>query len=769
MTFQQRVDSITATQTQMSTTQSPQTAPMRAPSLQGRQVVPCRFGTKCIKPECLYFHQNGRDIDKTSRFTYAVTPISPQSSLPPTPPPPSFAPQPVYSQAYLGLQPVPPTSCPYALPSAPQITPPTPSPVLRYTSHANPYFIDFLLNQWGDIFQKLDVNDIENICNFCKIESLGFPQWSALLKALVLNKSVREKSVEEDMSQIFQAIDREDLYALPRGTIHSDGSITIEDLIPRIKRLAGKTLFLVDGDNFPNAPGIVLDMYSSLPPKVKLPFLVASFVSASANFKAFQRAIDKPWFAFVHSQTNAKDAADHVLTIMATIAHREADINSTFCILSRDGFAREVVESLKTIKVKKGGGFREIKLLSPQLFEKELKLLNPGLELDVKTIPYQSPGYGQRKIPLPPVSRSPYSLDEEDKFKVEKEDPKESYHGTVPQYSFEGKTASLSEGIFNEWDQRCHKFLELLYKTFILNKVKNVRLSILGVFLREQHVYHETAGLRDFINYGVDEGFMVRQGEQGEAEVVFSFEAFENWADKWLDGSKKTLASPQLLQTDTRLPHVIRSRYSVDGDLEPDEQEASFTQPLPQTGKIDSKSSGESSESTESDDAGDIKAEESNPATGALLEIPWKDYACKICGTPGGAKERSHYIWRCPELQKSEKVSIYSVDDEEGNAEKIEGPKGELAKWKQQFEYFLEVIYKIYIVRDQMTVRLSTLGSLMGKAPYNVYTEKGGLKPLIQYAVELGFLQRRGEQGNAEVVFNKEAFQNWNNKRMKPL
>ncbi len=51
-------------------------------------------------------------------------------------------------------------------------------------------------------------------------------------------------------------------------------------------------------------------------------------------------------------------------------------------------------------------------------------------------------------------------------------------------------------------------------------------------------------------------------------------------------------------------------------------------------------------------------------------------------------------------------------------------------------------------------MRLSTLGVVMREN--FVYSEKAGLKPLVERAVELGLAERRGEQGNAELVLLKE-------------
>jgi hypothetical protein len=84
---------------------------------------------------------------------------------------------------------------------------------------------------------------------------------------------------EAEMRAIFQQLGRINLLSLERFPA-ADRSTTLKDLKVRLRRLAGRTLILVDGDNFPNAPTIGLDLFPPpLPPNTDLGFLVASFVS----------------------------------------------------------------------------------------------------------------------------------------------------------------------------------------------------------------------------------------------------------------------------------------------------------------------------------------------------------------------------------------------------------------------------------------------------------------------------------------------------------
>jgi hypothetical protein len=292
-------------------------------------------------------------------------------------------------------------------------------------------------------------------------------------------------------------------------------------------------------------------MYPSLPPKVQLPFLVVSFVSRDAPNK-WEKVIKEPWFALVRSQTNAKDAADHVLTIAASIAHFFADLNSNIFLVCMDGGAREVVSTLERIKVQ--DGVRKIVLLSPDHFKETIASLNPGMTLD---------------------------------------------------------------------------------------------------------------------------------------EI-------------------RTHASPALMQ-----------------------KKETHTPP--------------------------VKPPEDNPM---------RYHICDICGKFGKTVEEIHYIWRCPDLQNPDKVSKFSVDDEDGKTEKLKSPQAILEEWENRFQLFLEIIYKTYIVNGEMRVNVATLGRIMKG---QVYVYKCSLSHFIERAVELGLMKREAMGGRVEVVFSNDDFINWNSKRTNPL
>ena len=226
------------------------------------------------------------------------------------------------------------------------------------------------------------------------------------------------------MRAIFQQIARVNLLSLERFPA-ADRSTTLKDIKARLRRLAGRTLILVDGDNFPNAPTIGLDLFPPpLPPNTDLGFLVVSFVSQAANFKAFQRAVDQPWFYFVHAQTNAKDAADHVLTGTAFVANEICDVTSPILVLSRDGFARETVETLKTLEPE-----RDIRLISPQQFGGVLQKLGAEAGFHTKgVVPTASPGLQQRQGP-----RFSYEPGQDEPVKARSKTPPPSQPQPQPQ------------------------------------------------------------------------------------------------------------------------------------------------------------------------------------------------------------------------------------------------------------------------------------------------------------------------------------------------
>jgi hypothetical protein len=84
-------------------------------------------------------------------------------------------------------------------------------------------------------------------------------------------------------------------------------------------------------------------------------------------------------------------------------------------------------------------------------------------------------------------------------------------------------------------------------------------------------------------------------------------------------------------------------------------------------------------------------------------------------------------------------------------------------KQDRRFRTFLEIIYDDFIINNQMNVRLSSLGVRL--RAFGVYNDKYGLKQLIQFAIQSGFMTMVGAQGMTSVTFDRDAFQNWNNKR----
>ena len=115
---------------------------------------------------------------------------------------------------------------------------------------------------------------------------------------------------------------------------------------------------------------------------------------------------------------------------------------------------------------------------------------------------------------------------------------------------------------------------------------------------------------------------------------------------------------------------------------------------------------------------------------------PGPEYPCKCCKKAGGMPD-SHWYWRCPNLDTAPPNDLG------------ETPRDILAKESKRFEKFVAVT-KTYLVKGISTVRLANLGMLL-REKY-VYTEKTGLKPLVERGVEEGLLIRQGDQGIAEIV-----------------
>jgi hypothetical protein len=442
---------------------------------------------------------------------------------------------------------------------------------------------------------------------------------------------------------------------------------------------------LVDGDNFPNAPTIGLDLFPPpLPPNTDLGFLVVSFVSQAANFKAFQRAVDQPWFYFVHAQTNAKDAADHVLTGTAFLANEISDVTSPILVLSRDGFARETVETLKTLEPE-----RDIRLISPQQFGGVLQKLGAEAGFHIKAaLPAASPGMQQRVeySSFDPAASAPAGP----RFSYEpgKDEPAPT---PVPARS---KTPPPSQPAREQRTGPVSAPVVSLFAPQLRAPGPSSAASLLPR-MTPQQIYRSVA----------------------EAEGV----------------SPEKLVLPR----DTAQPWAgYRCKLcGKDGGL-PDSHWEEHC-PLSDTASVGSSSSGSSA--------------------AADRTRPWRDYVCPFCHKPGGLPE-SHYHWACPQY-KGEGLAPpvppkYVIETPDGRAE---APPDAASVWCQEeerFSRFVAILNKLYVQRDILEVRLSTLGVVMREN--FVYSEKAGLKPLVERAVELGLGERRGEQGNAALVLLKE-------------
>lgn len=376
---------------------------------------------------------------------------------------------------------------------------------------------------------------------------------------------------EDTMRHVLSHIQRPALLAAAvRET--PDHSTPPKQLRALLRRLRGRTLILVDGDNFPGAAQLGLDHFPPpLSPDLDLGFLVIAFVSAAANFRAFQRAVAQPWFAFVHAQTNAKDAADHALSITASMANEVADITSEFCVLSRDGFAREAVQFLKALEPD-----RSVRLISVVEYDTMLKQFErrtqyvPGSSLATPALSSNPFGIIMTDVPpLPLPLTQPQqrpAADADDKPDLRALPwrdyvcpichtpgglPNSHYHWQCPNKPGPGTDTAAVAGRFPNpvdiassssssdpvvvlaWrreEERFAKFLDIIVQTYVMRDIEFVRLSTLGVVMREHFVYAEKAGLKPLVERACQLGLATRQGEQGLAEMVFQKEALLKYA-----------------------------------------------------------------------------------------------------------------------------------------------------------------------------------------------------------------------------------------------
>jgi hypothetical protein len=96
------------------------------------------------------------------------------------------------------------------------------------------------------------------------------------------------------------------------------------------------------------------------------------------------------------------------------------------------------------------------------------------------------------------------------------------------------------------------------------------------------------------------------------------------------------------------------------------------------------------------------------------------------------------------------------LEEKEGRQESLPDTVSIIHQEEERFVRFITILYNNYVKRDIEAVRLSTLGVLMREN--FVYSEKAGLKPLVERSVQLFLCRRQGVQGNAELVMIKKLF-----------
>jgi hypothetical protein len=255
-------------------------------------------------------------------------------------------------------------------------------------------------------------------------------------------------------------------------------------------------LFLINGDKYSEKIVQHLTLY---PLDVELPFMLVLFASVNSDLTQKIKYKNKDSFTIVHAHTNGKDALQSILTIAGTIAHLTADLSSDICILDPTSSAFEVKFSLERINTQEG--VRRIRLLTPTRFHQMLESPNPRLV--------------QKHAHLPALRSSLFS--KEGKSEAKEKVPVDA---TISEYSYETIMELTRETFSQDWEQRFQQFFEVIYEKYIRPGKSSCLHSDL-----EHHVTHRKEDLIDFIDHGVDLGFVV----QKEQEFLFDEEALKEW------------------------------------------------------------------------------------------------------------------------------------------------------------------------------------------------------------------------------------------------
>lgn len=342
--------------------------------------------------------------------------------------------------------------------------------------------------------------------------------------------------VSDDLTpaQIAERV-REPYSPIPPTTV--DGSISDVVMMERLRRLTSETVIIIDGDNVPDTVSFLLELFPlPQPPGVKYGFHVFAFVGVTANFRHFPMAAQLSCFSYTRALTSAKDATDHDLTIFTTLANIRLPVPAAIYLVSRDGFARELLAKMRLLERD-----RTIELIPKDIFREVItsfqfrSSISPGRYiLDIQPPPKDVTI--TKAVPIPPPSplSMPSIVKTSDETGLRLPGPEHpcpicrkpgGLHDShwywkcpLPDLRYVDKDHDPAVKLNIEND-RYTRFVGILDE-YLRSGVTVVRLSNLGMLLKQRFVYSEKSGLKPLIERGVDDKLLIRQGEQGMAEVI---------------------------------------------------------------------------------------------------------------------------------------------------------------------------------------------------------------------------------------------------------
>lgn len=582
----------------------------------------CRFGVDCKRHDCKYFHPHGRKIDGIPESRFLISTCSSWLSFRPVMPTET---QGVIQGVIKELLSIDVQKEDFIPPSSDitilwintrsnekaseafvklldsewsgrmfrkDLTPPSypgQGPQVKECSDN----LQSVLERWRSVFAPMTENQLLAIRRFFDLPQLGPVSWESVLQGLYDLGRFNGIGDKENLRQITEVTSSSDSPSFPTPTLKEpllpvltrklhetppaptseyDGSVPISVITKRMRRVGTETCVFVDGDNFPEAARILLELFPlPQPPAINFGFIVIAFVGVQANFKSFPIAAQLPCFLYMRALTNAKDAADHDLSLLAGSANSTLPLTCPLYICSRDGFARECTSMLKQMEPE-----RDIQLISKDMYRNLITnmqfkalgrstkgryqfdgisdsklpvalgapsmtvVMNPVIDLpscsastptiqgqdeDIGPVsgekePYPSPPRAPRQVSQRPgaeypcrICRRPGGL------------PDSHWYWNCPFKSQKSSQRFVigddldTDVIMNSENGRFYKFVAILQE-YIVDGTSIVRMSNLGMVLRDRYVYSEKTGLKPLVERAVEENLVVRQGDQGFAEII---------------------------------------------------------------------------------------------------------------------------------------------------------------------------------------------------------------------------------------------------------